>query len=335
MKNEITVSVCCATYNHEPYIRQCLDGFVMQKTDFAFEVLINDDASTDNTADIIREYEEKYPDIIKPIYQPENRYSQGVPISATFNWSRAKGKYIAQCEGDDYWTDPLKLQKQVDFLEANEDYSLCCHNVKIWKEVEQKWSNNYAYRLIPETTTIVDLANGNYLYTASMMFRCDERVFSDFSSIKRIELGDYFLRILNAKYGKIKRLNDTMAVYRVHSGGVWSMQQRASNYIKAAKMVERLKPSCAEHNIDAQFSKQQELLLSIAWRDAIQNGDKKLASEISHLYQQYDLPKNILSLSHSKYLQLIAIMKLIGTIGLKFYWRYLQLLMTKLTSYIK
>ena len=103
------VSISCIAYNHESYIRQCLDGFLMQKTTFSFEILIHDDASTDNTTDIIREYERKYPDIIKPIYQKENQYSKGIPISATFNWPRAKGKYIAMCEGDDYWTDPLKI----------------------------------------------------------------------------------------------------------------------------------------------------------------------------------------------------------------------------------
>ena len=124
--NDVMVSICCATYNHAPCIRQCLEGFVMQRTNFKFEVLIHDDASTDGTADIIREYEAKYPSIIKPIYQTENQYSKGMSISATFNWPRAKGKYIAQCEGDDYWIDPLKLQKQVDLLESNINCSLCC-----------------------------------------------------------------------------------------------------------------------------------------------------------------------------------------------------------------
>lgn len=117
MTKNILVSISCITYNHEPYIRECLDGFIMQKTDFAFEVLIHDDASTDKTADIIREYEAKFPNLIKPIYQTENQFSKKVgSINAKFNYPRAKGKYIALCEGDDYWTDPLKLQKQVDFF---------------------------------------------------------------------------------------------------------------------------------------------------------------------------------------------------------------------------
>ncbi|HHX61228.1 MAG TPA: glycosyltransferase [Epulopiscium sp.] len=103
------VSICCLAYNHEKFIRQALDGFIMQESNFPIEVLIHDDASTDDTANIIREYEKKYPEIIKPIYQTENQYSKGVGISVTYNFPRAKGKYIAMCEGDDYWTDPYYL----------------------------------------------------------------------------------------------------------------------------------------------------------------------------------------------------------------------------------
>src|SRR5690606_11316563 len=126
------VSISCITYNHAPYIRECLDGFMMQKCDFDFEVLIHDDASTDGTQEIIKEYQEKYPEIIKPIFQTENQYSKGIRgMNIQFNFPRAQGKYIALCEGDDYWTDPLKLQKQLDFLEANPEYVLSCHNYKI------------------------------------------------------------------------------------------------------------------------------------------------------------------------------------------------------------
>ncbi len=129
MDEQIMVSVFCATYNHEKYIRKCLDGFIMQKTNFKFEVLVHDDASTDKTADIIREYEEKYPDIIKPIYQTENQYSKGVQIGVTFQYPRAKGKYIAFCEGDDYWCDENKLQRQFDIMESHPECSICVHNI--------------------------------------------------------------------------------------------------------------------------------------------------------------------------------------------------------------
>ena len=101
------ISICCLTYNHEPYIEQCLEGFLMQKVDFPIEILIHDDASTDKTAEIIRKYESKYPEIIKPVYQSENQYSKGISVSRVYQFPRAQGKYIALCEGDDYWTDPF------------------------------------------------------------------------------------------------------------------------------------------------------------------------------------------------------------------------------------
>ena len=134
------VSISCLTYNHAPYIRQCLDGFMMQKTNFLIEILIHDDVSTDGTTDIIREYEQKYPDIIKPIYQTENQHSKGIRITQTYNLPRARGKYIAICEGDDYWIDPLKLQKQVDFLEAHPDYGLVYTKAKYYNQRQNKFA---------------------------------------------------------------------------------------------------------------------------------------------------------------------------------------------------
>lgn len=125
------VSVLCTAYNHEAYIGRALESMVTQQTDFAFEVLVNDDLSTDGTADIIREYEAKYPDIVRPFYQKENLYSQDIDIYQVVFFPNARGKYIAYCEGDDYWTDPTKLQQQVDFLESHPEYSACVHNTML------------------------------------------------------------------------------------------------------------------------------------------------------------------------------------------------------------
>lgn len=127
---EPLVSICCMAYNHASYIRQCLDGFMMQKTNFLFEVLIHDDASTDGTQEIIREYADRYPELINPIYQIENQYSKGISPLRQILFPMAKGKYIALCEGDDYWIDPLKLQKQVDFLESHNELTFCVHRYK-------------------------------------------------------------------------------------------------------------------------------------------------------------------------------------------------------------
>ena len=131
-KNDCLVSILCTAYNHEQYIRSALESFVSQKTGFAFEVLVNDDASSDGTAAIIREYEEKYPEIIRPFYQVENQFSKGIGyIYENIFYPHARGKYFAFCEGDDYWTDESKLQRQVDFLESHPDYSACVHNTTL------------------------------------------------------------------------------------------------------------------------------------------------------------------------------------------------------------
>ena len=127
------VSICCTAYNHELYITEAIESFLMQETDFPFEVLVHDDCSTDDTANIIREYEKKYPNIIKPIYQKENQYSKGVKITPIVI-KKSVGKYIALCEGDDYWTDLFKLQKQVDFLEENDDYVITYASVEAFNE---------------------------------------------------------------------------------------------------------------------------------------------------------------------------------------------------------
>ena len=106
-----------------------MDGFLMQQTDFPIEILIHDDCSTDGTTEIIKEYAAQYPDLIFPLYEEVNQYQQGKATEIDFyNYRRARGKYIAYCEGDDYWTEPLKLQKQVDFMESNPEYSVCFHN---------------------------------------------------------------------------------------------------------------------------------------------------------------------------------------------------------------
>lgn len=132
--DDIKVTVYCLAYNHEKYIRKALEGFVMQKTNFDFEIVVHDDASTDKTAEIIREYELKYPNLMRPIYQTENQYSKGVSIKDTFMLPNARGKYIAYCEGDDYWINENKLQMQYDIMESNPDVAMCTHRVQCMNE---------------------------------------------------------------------------------------------------------------------------------------------------------------------------------------------------------
>ena len=224
-EKEILVSICCVTYNHESFIRQCLDGFLMQKTNFEFEILIHDDASTDGTDGIIREYEQKYPDIIKPIYQTENQYSKGIKISTTYTFPRAKGKYIALCEGDDYWTDPYKLQKQVDFMEENPEYSLCCHRYRIYNQETGEWFSDYTETYFPEKLEGITIDNKfNFsawiTVTLTVVFRYNKYSVSELSSYKYTQDTHLFYHLL--KKGKGYCLNEVAAVYRRHAEGIWS-----------------------------------------------------------------------------------------------------------------
>lgn len=218
--SDVIVSVCVITYNHCNYIKQCLDGILMQQTNFSFEIIVNDDCSTDGTAEIVKEYESKHPQLFKVTYQTENQYSKGVRgMFPRFCFPRARGKYIALCEGDDYWTDPLKLQKQVDFLEKNKTYSMCGHNCVIYLESTSIFKN---YEIgISGTYTLNDIVTRNvYCPTLSVLFRRSaimDEVFSKYKIMVDMSLAYHLL-----KYGLGYCLSDKMAVYRVHKGGVWS-----------------------------------------------------------------------------------------------------------------
>lgn len=225
--SEVTVSIICNAYNHESYIRDALDGFVMQKTNFAFEILIHDDASTDKTADIIREYEAKYPNLIKPIYQTENQYSKGIGAPRIYQESRVKGKYIAFCEGDDYWTDPLKLQRQYDALEAHPGVDICAHAAIA---VEADTGNALRYISPENHETILsasDVINGGggYVATASLMYRA--ALNDNPPSFRQLMRLDYTLQIHGSLRGGMIYLPDCMCVYRVMSKGSWTSRMAA------------------------------------------------------------------------------------------------------------
>lgn len=207
------VSVVCTSYNHEQYIRECLDGIVMQRVDFRFEVIVHDDASTDSSADIIREYAEKYPDIIKSILQTENQYSKGVQIWEML-FKMSNSKYIAICECDDYWTDPSKLQKQVDFLEANPNYGLVFGSIRLFDHSAQKF--------IGYTGDAVDsfdsLLIGNTVTTLTTMFRRDlylSYVEEINPASRNWKMADYPLWLYIAHRSKIKFFAQEWGVYRM------------------------------------------------------------------------------------------------------------------------
>lgn len=246
------VSVVSITYNHEPYIRDCLEGFLMQKTTFPVEYIIHDDASTDHTADIIREYFDKRPDLFHVIIQRENQYSQNRPTTPQL-YEMAQGKYIALCEGDDYWTDPLKLQKQFDFMEEHPDYSLCSHNAFILNEKNK--SKSVFYKCNPQNTlTIKDVIEGKneVLRTESLFFRSN-MVYDYMKYKEKCPVGDQALIICLAQKGLIYYSQEIMSTYRLFAKGSWTSDQNVQMLKKhnhKIKMIDWLNKIRPYINID-------------------------------------------------------------------------------------
>lgn len=215
-KKELMVSIQCITYNHELYIRQCLEGFVMQKTNFQFEVIVHDDASTDGTAAIIREYTEKYPDIIKPIYETENQYSKHDGSLQHIMNAHTHGKYVALCEGDDYWIDPYKLQKQVDFLETHTEYGMVCTSCKV---VNKKSEQLFVKSRKLSVVTLEDLLLDNPINTCTVCIVwkkfLEASYFTEKLKIKTLLMGDLPRWIYIAKNSKIKYMRYYSSSYRM------------------------------------------------------------------------------------------------------------------------
>lgn len=249
--SNIAVSICCLAYNHKKYIRQALDSILMQKTNFKFEILINDDCSTDGTTEIIKEYEEKYPDIIKPLYHTENQYSksyrQGNMMSITFNFPRVSGKYTAMCEGDDFWTDEYKLQKQFDLMEAHPECAFCAHTVRCTNE-----SGAAIKQVIPSRATVepgmhssenaVDsICRLPYMFqTTSYFFRSeflkemveDTPEFFEYSSSMDVLFMLYF-----ASKGSVYYIDEEMSCYRHNSSSSIMCDLVSDKQKKAQKQI--------------------------------------------------------------------------------------------------
>ena len=259
MKEKPLVSVCCITYNHELYIRQAINGFLMQKTSFPIEIIIHDDASSDNTARIIKEFADMYPDIIVPIYQTINQYSLGIKPLQNIVWPIVRGKYIALCEGDDYWIDPLKLQKQVDFLEANPDYGLvhtsCQHTVKNNNKIHQNpelVSSGFVFQNL--------LCHDFYISTLTVCVR--KGLILEWSKIieremisKDWKMGDYPLWLEGSLHTKFGFIPDVTAHYRILDESITHSNDQQKKF-EFFQSVFKIKYSFAKRvNIDANIRK--------------------------------------------------------------------------------
>lgn len=239
--SQILVSICCVTYNHESFIRQTIESFVNQKTNFNYEIIIHNDASTDNSGTIIHEYQKQYPQKISIIDQKENQYSKGCHPLLAYVLPSAKGKYIALCDGDDYWLDNNKLQFQVDFLEKNTEYSGCAHqSLKLYSDgTSKKFRTNVKSDLFTN-----DLLGSRPFHCASFMFR---REIIEFNKPPITVISeDKLLYLLCSLQGKIRFFEKTMCIYRIHKNSVtnnWNFE-----YIKRNKII----PTWL-HSIDSRF----------------------------------------------------------------------------------
>lgn len=275
-EQEYMVLIHCSTYNHGKYIKDALEGFVGQITDFPFCAIVIDDASSDNNAAIIRAYAEQYPNIIKPICLGYNHMQNGLSRNPYFDSWHNSAKYIAQCEGDDYWIDPLKLQKQVDFLETHPEYSLCCSDASIVTERgELDWGRYDVDCQIPAKDII--LGGGLWVQTASLLYRTELTKMT----YPKCHVGDYPLQIFAAIIGKVYWFAEKQVVYRYQVGGSWTNMSKDT--------------PCNERNI-AGWQSEINMLREM---DALSNGqyhcyfEKRIAMYVSGIMNRYraDIPK--------------------------------------------
>ena len=221
--DRVLVSVSCITFNHGRFLRKAFDSFLEQETDFRYEILIHDDCSTDDTPEIIREYQEKYPELIRPMFEEENQYSKGISnISGVFNFPRARGSFIAMCEGDDYWCDPKKLQKQADYMRAHPECSLTAHAAGIVSEdgafrTETMIRPFEGTRILRPEEVISKKTN---LPTASLMFRTEyakelPQWYFD------CPVGDIPLQLWMTMKGSVFYMDEVMSMYRMGREGSW------------------------------------------------------------------------------------------------------------------
>ena len=298
MNNSIKVSIICNTYNHEPYVEATLKGFVSQKTNFGYEVLVHDDASTDKTAQIIKKYAEEYPDIIKPICQEENQYSQGIKITRVHQLPRAKGEYIAFCEGDDYWTDEHKLQKQYDALEQHPEIDICAHGAFTERDGQMVGEVCPSKKDTKFTVEEVIINDGDFVATASLL--CRKRIFDKLPEFYKKYAFDYSLQIMGALTGGMLYLKDKMCVYRLQTASSWTVRTHGNqnalikHYDKILELIELIRED-TQHKYDDVLSFQKNVYLfnkAIAGNDValLKEATKELCSKEGNACYKYYIP---------------------------------------------
>jgi Glycosyltransferases involved in cell wall biogenesis len=222
----LMVTIICAAYNQEQYIRQCLDGFVMQRTSFRFEAIVHDDASTDKTAEIIKEYANRFPGIIIPILETENQYSKHDGSLRRILANHTRGKYVAVCEGDDYWIDAEKLEKQFEYMETHLECSMCFHANKKLMPSGEVVSYRPHQRKEQYSAEEIILGGGSFMSTNSFFYRRSLYPVEVLPKFWReCPIGDLPTALFFAAKGKIGYIDEEMSVYRVGAVGSWTSNQ--------------------------------------------------------------------------------------------------------------
>ena len=217
------LSVVMITYNHGLYLKKAIESILNQITNFEFELIISSDASPDNTDAVVESIINEHP---KGNYIKYTSHQKNIGVMHNFHYAlkQATGEYVALCEGDDYWTNENKLQKQVDFLDQNKQFTICYHAVSIDENNVIKPDN--ITKTVNKETTISDLAKGNFMHTCSVVYR--NHLFAEFPAyFTHSPIGDYYLHMLNARFGKIYFFEENMANYRVHDSSYWSSKKQA------------------------------------------------------------------------------------------------------------
>lgn len=287
-ETEVKVSILCMAYNHGKYLRQTLEGFLDQKTDFAYEIIIHDDASTDDTAQIIREYAQKYPEIICPVFQTENQYSQNVHIMAEFVNPLVRGKYIALCEGDDYWTDPNKLQLQYDIMESHPECSMCVHRIERVLE-DGSFEGRYQPAADMEegkidTVRFLEIQRSYPFQTGSFFMRADLWLDLEQNPPRfrmASDVGDEPALLYMVAHGDIYYLPRCMSAYRIFSVGSWSsankktLEKRLKHARHFYEMM-RLFDEYTDHQYDCRLElfKGKVLWLSENYRELVRKENR-------------------------------------------------------------
>ena len=230
------VSVLMLAYNHERFIAQAVESVLSQETSFPIEIIVGEDCSTDRTREILSELQSANPRVIRLLLHEKNI---GPQKNYATTFAACKGEYIAMLEGDDYWTNTKKLQKQVDALEAHPEWSACFHITRCVYDDGSREPELYPANWTKEVATIQDLFKGNFLNTCSQVFR--NRLFGPLPSwLLEVEPGDWVTHILNAEHGPFGCILEVMADYRIHSQGIWSSKGRADQLREILRMLSRL-----------------------------------------------------------------------------------------------